>query len=218
MATEGRVVVMARAPIAGQAKTRLIAALGADAAARLQARLTRRALSTAIAAEIGVVSLFCAPDAGHPFFRQCAEDFGVELANQHGSDLGQRMADAFRRLLPDGPVILIGSDCPALSAADLQAAWDALQFDDVVLTPAQDGGYVLIGLRRFAPRLFEEISWGSSAVLAQTRQRLVELSWRWDELPARWDVDRPEDVERLERERLIEVADLRPVHDGTARG
>jgi rSAM/selenodomain-associated transferase 1 len=216
MPGECRVVVMARAPVAGAAKTRLIPVLGAQGAARLQARLTRHTLAAATQAGIGQVTLACAPDARHAFFRTCAQDFGVDLADQHGDDLGSRMADAFQCLLPESPVILIGTDCPALTFLDLRLAWDALQFHDAVLTPAEDGGYVLIGLRRFAPALFEGVAWGTDAVLAQTRERLVGAGWRWDETPVRWDVDRPDDLARLRRSGLVDIADLGG-HEGRAQ-
>jgi hypothetical protein len=208
MPAECRIVVMARAPVAGAAKTRLIPALGAEGAARLQARLTRHALATAVRAGIGPVTLACAPDSRHPFFRSCAQDFGLGLADQRGDDLGSRMADCFRRWLPEAPVMLIGTDCPALTSVDLRLAWDALHFHDAVLTPAEDGGYVLIGLARFEAALFEGVDWGGGTVLAQTRERLVGLGWRWDELPARWDVDRPADLARLRRSGLVDLGDL----------
>lgn len=204
---ECRIVVMARAPLPGAAKTRLVPALGAEGAARLQARLTERMVATATGAAIGPVTLSCSPDTRHPLFQGCAERFGVALAEQRGEDLGSRMADAFRRHLPEGPAILTGTDCPALTPADLRLAWDALQFHDAVLTPAEDGGYVLIGLKRLHPALFEGVDWGSDRVLAQTRQRLVDLAWRWDEMPGRWDVDRPADLERLRRSGLIDLGD-----------
>jgi hypothetical protein len=207
MQGECRVVVMARAPIPGAAKTRLIPALGAEGAARLQARLTQRAAATATGAAIGPVTLACSPDTRHPLFQGCAERFGVTLAEQRGKDLGDRMADAFRRLLPQAPAILIGTDCPSLTPADLRLACDALQFHDAVLTPAEDGGYVLIGLKRLEAVLFEGVAWGSDRVLAQTRERLVSLAWRWDEMPTRWDVDRPEDLERLRLSKLIDLGD-----------
>ena len=101
-----------------------------------------------------------------------------------------------------GPLLLIGSDCPALQPAHLIAAASALLAEegagnDAVLIPADDGGYVLIGLRSPQPRLFAGVDWGSARVMAQTRQRLAELRLRWAELPALWDVDRPADLTRL---------------------
>ena len=101
-----------------------------------------------------------------------------------------------------GPVVLIGTDCPVLLAAHLVAAARMLRGDgdgpnDAVFVPAEDGGYVLVGLRGPQPRLFEGIDWGSERVMAQTRERLSELGLRWVELPTLWDVDRPGDLLRL---------------------
>ena len=105
-------------------------------------------------------------------------------------------------------VLFIGTDCPALTAADLRAAADALAANDAVLIPAEDGGYVLLGLNRWDAQLFTDIEWGSDQVLSVTRARLATLNWRWRELPALWDVDRPEDYSRLRASGLMpELAD-----------
>jgi hypothetical protein len=94
---------------------------------------------------------------------------------------------------------LIGSDLPTLDHAVLQDARDALQHNDVVLVPAEDGGYGLIGLRQADSLLFEDIPWGTAQVLEATRARLRRRNMRWAELPPVWDVDRPEDLLRLRR-------------------
>lgn len=194
------IAVFARAPLAGSAKTRLIPALGAAGAARLQRRLTLHALAVAQRAAIGRVTLWGAPDDEQRFFRAVRRRCGVALRRQSGADLGDRMAAAFAAQA--GPLLLIGSDCPALQPAHLIAAASALLAEegagnDAVLIPADDGGYVLIGLRCSQPRLFAGVDWGSGRVMAQTRQRLAELRLRWAELPALWDVDRPADLTRL---------------------
>jgi rSAM/selenodomain-associated transferase 1 len=187
------VIVFARAPEPGAAKTRLIPRLGAAGAAELHARMTRRALDTARAAFPGAVELCCAPDAAHPFFRDIG---GVRLAEQGPGDLGERMHRALVRA--GGPAILIGSDCPALTPDYLHAAGTALKGGaEAVLGPAEDGGYVLIGARQSIPALFGGIEWGSAGVLDAQCERLRALGWRWAELAPLWDVDRPEDLERL---------------------
>ena len=195
--------VFARAPQAGAAKTRLIPALGAAGAARLQRRLTLHALAVAGGAALGGVSLWVAPDGRHRFFRALRRCCAVELREQCGDHLGARMAAAFAAHA--GPLLLIGTDCPALQPAHLEAAARALSGEahehgdgnDAVFIPAEDGGYVLIGLRRPQPGLFAGIDWGSDQVMVQTRQRLSALGLRWCELPALWDVDRPADLTRL---------------------
>lgn len=193
-----RVAVFAKAPLPGAVKTRLIAALGREGAASLYRALVLRAVGAAIAAEIGPVELWCAPDARHPFFEECARRFGVTLAPQGEGDLGERMQRAFAALLARaGRVVLVGSDIPALTPDYLRAADAALRAGcDAVLGPAEDGGYVLIGLSRAAPELFERVRWGGPEVLERTRERIVHLGWRHVELPMLWDVDRPEDLSR----------------------
>ena len=192
------IAVLARAPVPGAAKTRLLRRLGVAGAAALQRRLTLRTLATATAAALGPVALFCAPDRHHAFFVECEERFGIPLHDQCAGDLGARMLQAFSALLPGrGRVLLVGTDCPALTAVHLARAAALLDDHDAVVWPAEDGGYVLIGLRRPAPELFSGIDWGSARVMAQTRERLRQLGWRWAEAEPLWDVDRPEDYERL---------------------
>ena len=109
------------------------------------------------------------------------------------------MQAAFRRALgASRPVIVIGSDCPALAPADLRAAADALATHDAVVAPAEDGGYVLVALARLLPEIFTQVSWGEGTVMSQTRRRLEEAGARWKELRTLWDVDRPEDYARLQ--------------------
>jgi len=193
------VLVFARAPVAGAVKTRLIPALGAEGAAALHARLVRHSLTIAVAAAIGPVSLWCEPTTVHPFFDACAQSFGVSLHAQHGADLGGRMATAISFALErHEAAIVIGGDIPSLSADDLRRAKNELANGrDAVLGPAEDGGYVLLGLRRLLPSLFTDIDWGSAQVLTQTRARLRAAGADWAELETRWDVDRPQDLARL---------------------
>lgn len=178
--TRTRVLVFAREARPGRVKTRLVPLLGAHGAARLHARLVRRALATARTARLGEVTLW-------------------STRRQRGADLGARMRHAFERGLRRAPrVILMGADAPALRPAQLRRAARWLAGGaDAVFAPAEDGGYALVALRRVSPRLFEGIAWGGAQVMAQTRAQLAALGWRWRELPTVWDVDRPEDVARL---------------------
>jgi uncharacterized protein len=199
-APECRVLVFAKTPQPGKAKTRLIPAIGAAGAAALHARLVRHTLSTACAAAVGPVRLWCSPSTRHPFFAQCAADFDVGLHPQEGDNLGARMAHALSQSLAQGPAILIGSDCPTLTPAHLRIAAAALPENDAVLVPAEDGGYVLIGLSRFDASLFQGIPWSTADVAAKTRARFASLGWRWRELCPLADVDRPEDLASLGRD------------------
>jgi len=212
-----RVAVFAKAPIPGQVKTRLIPALGEQGAAALHRALVVHALETAVGAGIGPVQLWCAPDARHPFFAECGRRYGVTLIAQGEGDLGARMQRAFEKLLGEaGRALLVGSDIPRMTPDYLRAADAALaQGQDAVLGPAEDGGYVLIGLRRVGAGFFEHIRWSASDVLAVTRSRIAGLGWRHLELPALWDVDRPED---LTREGVREVLDAIPMAPGNSPG
>jgi rSAM/selenodomain-associated transferase 1 len=117
-------------------------------------------------------------------------------------DLGKRMGDALRKTLEKASYgILIGTDCASFTEKDIKEAARAMKRGaKAVIGPAEDGGYFLIGMRRYAPELFEGIPWGTGSVMEETRKRLQQLGWRWHELRMFWDVDRPEDVERLVRE------------------
>ena len=198
---EVRVAIFAKAPVAGQVKTRLAPLLGLEGAARLHARLVVRAIAEASASAVGAVELWCAPDASHPFFVECAARHGVRLRVQGEGDLGRRMARAFATAHAEGSaLVLVGSDCPALDRDALRSAATALREVDAAIAPAEDGGYGLIALARSHAPLFDGIPWSTATVMAETRERLARSGLAWRELPRTWDVDRPEDYERLCRE------------------
>jgi rSAM/selenodomain-associated transferase 1 len=193
------IAIMAKAPIPGTAKTRLIPTIGAHAAAVLQERLTERTVATALAANIGPVTLWCAPDPSHASFRETVAQHKVTLKRQPDGDLGARMLAAM--IASSGPALVIGTDCPAFKPEDLRAAANALHAGaDVVLIPANDGGYVLIGAGAAQPELFAGIAWGTAMVLAETRARISTLGLTCVELPPLWDVDTESGLARLERE------------------
>ena len=192
------VIVMAKAPVAGFAKTRLIPALGAEGAAALAARLLQHAVAQARAAALGPVELCCAPDHHHPAFASLHAPPHLVCSDQGNGDLGARMARAFERRLAGGAsALMIGTDAPALDAAVLRHAADALSHTDAVFIPALDGGYALIGLRRPAPSLFSAMPWSTSTVMARTRERLAAARLRHTELPALADIDEAADLVHL---------------------
>jgi uncharacterized protein len=192
------IAILAKAPVPGYVKSRLIPVLGADGAADLQAWLIERTVATATKAVLGPVTLWTAPDETHPLFQKVRDHHGVVLVRQPDGDLGARMHEA--ALAATGPVLIVGTDCPALNADRLHLAAATLRHYDVVVIPAEDGGYVLIGLRQPQAALFAGIAWSTAAVLDETRQRLRTLALSWRELPMLWDVDRPEDLKRMRRE------------------
>jgi rSAM/selenodomain-associated transferase 1 len=200
------VAVLAKAPIAGFAKTRLIPVLGARGAAVLQERLVERAVETACAAAIGPVTLWTTPDESHPVFQSIGARLGITLARQADGDLGARMLAAITAA--NTCVLLIGSDCPALTLDHLRAAADVLRDRaPAVVIPAEDGGYALIGLRTSEPALFSDMPWSTPLVMNETRRRLRTLGLTWHEPVTLWDVDLPQDLERM---RGIGLHDLIP--------
>jgi rSAM/selenodomain-associated transferase 1 len=180
------VLVFARAPVIGKVKTRLAARVGDWRAARLHVRLARRALRTAREARCGAVEL-------HVTARHAAFHFHDRIFLQQGSDLGERMYRALRR---HRRAILIGSDCPALEARDLQRAARLLCAGyRVVLLPTEDGGYALVAARAAPRAIFEGIDWGTAEVFAQTAKRLAPFRWR--ALRTLRDIDRPADLDQM---------------------
>ena len=193
------IAILAKAPIPGFAKARLIPAIGAHAAAVLQERLTERAVATAFAAGVGPVTLCCAPDATHDSFLKMVARMKITLRPQPQGDLGVRMLAAMTGTA--GPVLMIGTDCPALTEVHLRSAAAALHDgNDVVLIPAERGGYVLLGMRKTQPTPFSNIAWERSTVLAEMRARIVEQRLMLIERPPLWDVETETDLARLERE------------------
>lgn len=196
------VAVLAKAPVPGQTKTRLEPLLGASGAARAQRGFILRTLVTARHASTGALTLHCAPGAGHRLFQLLAQRHGVVCVPQAEGDIGDRMAAVMVNHFAQPhrqPLIIVGTDCPVLTPAHLQQAADALQTHDAVLIPAEDGGYVLIGLRRALPGVFQGVEWSTPRVMGQTRARLGAIGARWLELPALWDVDDPQDWQRWQK-------------------
>jgi uncharacterized protein len=192
-----QIAILAKAPAPGFAKTRLIPVLGAQRAGLLQAHLIGRAVNTAASANLGAATLWAAPDTSDPLFQQLCARHGFALRPQGQGDLGARMLEAAQAA--QAPVLVIGTDCPALTSPLLQAAADILcNGTEVVLFPAEDGGYVLIGMREPQPLLFDSMPWGTASVLGETRHRLMQLGLTWAEPALLWDLDMPADLDRLE--------------------
>jgi rSAM/selenodomain-associated transferase 2/rSAM/selenodomain-associated transferase 1 len=193
------VAVLAKAPVPGQAKTRLAPLLGDAGAARAQRGFILRTLATARRASTGPLTLHGAQGANHRLFHLLRERWGVACLPQAEGDIGERMVSVMVGHFantPHLPLLIVGTDCPVLTPEHLQQAADALQTHDAVLIPAEDGGYVLIGLRRALPAVFQGVDWSTTRVMAQTRERLTQTGARWQELPALWDVDDPQDWTR----------------------
>jgi uncharacterized protein len=188
-------VVFAKAPVAGYAKTRLAVALGEEGAARLAARMLDETIQQAIASAVGPVELCCTPDMAHPAFISAHKRYGITLTQQVEGDLGIRIRCAMERVMKKHHrALLFGTDAPQLDPAYLRQAADALRTLACVFAPVSDGGYVLVGLARRVPPLFDGIAWGTNQVMHQTRDRIAACGITCAELPILNDVDEADDL------------------------
>jgi uncharacterized protein len=193
-----RTVIMAKAPVAGTVKTRLIPALGAQGAADLALHMLRHTLGTASAAQLGPIELCMSPASSDACWQQFGIPQGIICSDQGDGDLGQRMARIAQRTIARGEaLLLIGTDCPALSADTLRHAASALTHNDASMVPTWDGGYCLLGLRAFDASLFTDICWSTDTVAATTLDRMAQLDWQVEKLPMMHDIDEPSDLQWL---------------------
>jgi rSAM/selenodomain-associated transferase 1 len=192
-----RVIQFTRYPEPGSVKTRLIPALGPDGAADFHRQLSDHTLEEVchLASEEEVNSEIRYTGGDREKMRKWLAR-SVSIRSQGLGDLGVRMARAFHDSFQEGVerVILVGSDCPGLTRDVMSRALSLLNRTDVVIGPARDGGYYLIGLRRDAPDLFRDISWGTEDVLEQTMSRIEQLGLSKTLLEELDDIDRPEDL------------------------
>lgn len=190
------IIVFAKAPVAGAVKTRLIPALGANTASRLHQAMIKNTVVVACESNMASVQLWCHPDATHVFFKELAHMQSISLHEQQGSDLGSRMFDALSAALTQfDRAIIVGTDCPVLDINIVNHTCEILASGiDAVIAPANDGGYVLLGLSKIHARLFADIQWGSDTVYSETVERFYELNYTWKAIDTLWDVDRPEDI------------------------
>ncbi|MBW4582637.1 MAG: TIGR04282 family arsenosugar biosynthesis glycosyltransferase [Tildeniella nuda ZEHNDER 1965/U140] len=197
-----RLIIFTRYPEAGKAKTRLIPALGAEAAAELHRQMTEYTLAQVKRLQQSLsltVEIWFA--GGDRIQMQTWLGSDLSYQPQPEGDLGDRMAQAFQTAFDNGvkAAIIIGTDCPELTDVLLTEAFQALQQTDLVLGPATDGGYYLIGLRRSVPELFKTIAWSTDRVFQQTVDIASNLNLSLATLPALTDVDRPDDLPVWER-------------------
>ncbi len=195
---ERRLQIFSKAPQAGAVKTRMQPWLSPQQAAELHAILSEWTV-TRLVNDRWRSELWCAPRPDLEFFQRLAGAHACSLQRQQGQDLGARMGHALQQALcADCHAVIVGTDCPQLDRQHIDEMFTALaDGQEAVIIPAQDGGYVALGLRRFAPALFTAIPWGTDMVYEFTTRALNTLGWSWRALPALPDVDTPEDVRRL---------------------
>lgn len=193
-----RIIIFAKAPLAGYAKTRLIPVLSPAGAASLARQMLHHTLSSAVAAAIGPVELCVTPEITSPGWSGVELAQEIEISVQGDGDLGARLARAAQRSLEqDEAILLMGTDCVEMSAQRLREAALALERKDAVIYPAADGGYVLLGLTGFHPSLFSDIAWSSDKVASETVGRIRQLGWSLEMGPPMYDVDEPDDLKRI---------------------
>ncbi|MDO8261739.1 MAG: TIGR04282 family arsenosugar biosynthesis glycosyltransferase [Gallionella sp.] len=197
-----RVIIFAKAPLPGFAKTRLILALGATGAAELAQQMLFNTLHEAISAEIGTVELCVTPAINHPSWHPAWRGIpfpeGIEISDQGEGDLGARLARASERALANAEqVLLIGTDCVEMSGGLLREAAQILQQHDAVIHRTADGGYALLGLRRYSPFLFSDMPWSTDAVADITIARIGQLGLSLHVGQILHDVDEPQDLKYL---------------------
>lgn len=203
--------ILAGAPVPGLCKTRLIPAIGAERAARLQRHLIDRTLATASEAGADGVVLFTEGDTGDGLWSDLRLHHPIAIRQQRGDDLGARMSDAMHTMLAtQSRAVLIGPDCLTLTPVTLRTASAASTHTRMVVAPAEDGGYVLVGASTFPDSAFQGIAWGGTTVLSDTRQRLRSAGWafrrEWTELDTHWDIDRPADLNRAVDAGLLDAS------------
>lgn len=191
------IILFAKFPSQGMAKTRLQPALGIDGAARMARQLLLHSIEQAVATGFSI-ELCVSPAPSDPCWQTLGLPDSLRWSEQADGDLGLRMFTASQQALARfKQVILIGTDCPSLSSIIIQRAAQRLDNQDSVMIPAFDGGYVLFGFKQVAARLFSDIEWSTPSVAKITQQRLAELNWSLafsDSLP---DIDEPEDLQYL---------------------
>ncbi|MEO5345365.1 MAG: TIGR04282 family arsenosugar biosynthesis glycosyltransferase [Magnetococcus sp. YQC-9] len=193
--------LLGRHPEPGQCKTRLIPALGIEGATEAHAALLTHTTCTMrrwcdVCATERRFRLWTTTKSRTPFLSSLVEPDQLRL--QPEGDLGARLAWIAQAGLAEAEVVLlVGGDAVSLDEKSLDHTETLLSSHDAILVPAEDGGYVLMGLRRLDPALFAAMPWGGERLAEATRAVFRQLGWSWAEIPGHWDVDFPEEWERF---------------------
>ena len=199
------IIIFSKAPEPGITKTRLIPELGSIKAAELHKAMTNHVVAMVADARLCSIQLWCAPQISHPFFESLVQHYSLTLHQQIGKDLGMRMYNAFdysfnQALKSYNAAVVIGSDCLTIDAHLIESSLQKLyEGQDAVIAPAEDGGYVLLGLKRAQAEIFTDINWGNDTVFSQTVNRFKQLGLSWTQMDTQWDIDRPQDIKRLKQ-------------------
>lgn len=205
MPHQNRLIVFTRVPELGKVKTRLNNYLKPASILALHKNLITHTLSQVSRSNIYTTVLHCAPDDQHDYIQSTCNRFEIESENQAEGDLGYKMQQAINKSFAAGiaRVVIIGTDAPEISEDYISNAFTSLKKNDCVIGPAEDGGYVLIGFSVAVDSVFNNIDWGTDQVLHQTINKLENHSFKL--LSTLWDVDRPDDVERLLKSETLKL-------------
>ena len=203
---QGKILIFAKEPVAGKVKTRLARSIGEAAALQFHEQMLRHTLEMVCRYQLAVVELHISGNSEHPLIQSLSKEFNISVYSQKGGDLGEKMFFALEQSLENSNYsVLIGTDCPVMDVDYLSNALTALfRGQDVVLGPAEDGGYVLVGTSNVKKDWFDDISWGSHHVIEQSRQKMKASGARLEELQTLWDVDQIEDLQRWELHNAIQ--------------
>lgn len=194
-------IVFLKAPEPGKVKTRLIPDLGECKATEVHLKLVTHVLDVAEQVAADQVQCWVAGDMKHPYIQSLSNRF--DIVEQHGADLGARMLAALNEGLKHyQQVAIVGGDAYSLTPGYIEQAFDQLNGADVVLGPADDGGYVLIAASKTHSAMFDDISWGTETVLETQIARLDELGVAYEVLETRWDIDNIQDINKRAPELL----------------
>jgi uncharacterized protein len=196
-------LVFAKTPKPGKVKTRLRAAVSPEVAAALHEACIEDTLQ--LVRKMRGYDVFVFAAGGVSYFRALVKKQGsgarVRVLPQRGADLGARMEGAFRKCFAMGyrEVVVIGTDTPWMGAERVRRAFAELKANDLVIGPAEDGGYYLLGMRMFVPEIFRKIPWSTGRVLELTLKVVGKAKLRGKLLRRDFDLDRPEDLRRAAR-------------------
>lgn len=197
MQTDTLIIIFAKFPARGMAKTRLQPALGLEGASLVAKQLLLHSVEQALASGFSV-ELCVSPAPNDPCWQTLNLPKSLQWSSQANDDLGLRMLAASQQgLYKFKQVLLIGTDCPSLTPLCIQEAAQQLEQSDTVMIPASDGGYVLLGFKQANAGLFSSIEWSTGSVAAVTRRRIAALGWTLALLKPLHDIDEPADLKYL---------------------
>ena len=200
---KSRVIIFAKVPLANFSKTRLVPSLGSIGAAKLAKVMLDNVLNSGSKSNVGRIELCLTPAITDSVWHDITIPSNVEISSQGEGDLGERMARATKRALEqDEAVILIGTDCIEMSGTLLKEAFELLAYNDAVISPTTDGGYALLGLKKFNASIFSNISWSTSDVAYETILKIRQLEWSIHIGKLLHDVDTPDDLKHVPKEWL----------------